>query len=104
MMMLEPREFRAQRFAQRRLTGINDSDLKEIVSKMQAGNVVILNFEGCSEKDEEKITMFLRGASCSQQGGFSKSGEHVYIITPPDVEIDSGHPSPQESFLPNSAY
>jgi FtsZ-interacting cell division protein YlmF len=77
--------------------------LEEIVAKLRAGNVVFLNLEECgSEEDEERIIMFLRGASCYQKGGFVDGGKHVYIITPPNVEIDSDQSLPNDNFLPEA--
>ena len=87
-------------YAHRALRGINQEELLEIVEKMRDNTVVMLNLEDCTEADVDKITTFLNGASCFQQGDMRKSGSHNYILSPPNVEIDSNQEPSRSSFLP----
>ena len=73
----------------RSLTEAKVDMLEEVVSKMRENTVVMLNLEQCNGGDYDKITTFLSGAACFQQGVIKQSGARGYILLPPNAKIDS---------------
>ena len=63
------------------------NDAQEVGDRLKTGTPVILNLEGSDKELQRRLIDFSSGLCYAIGGTMSKAADHVFLLTPPNVEV-----------------
>lgn len=63
------------------------NDAQEVGDRLKVGTPVILNLQGLDRDLQRRLIDFSSGLCYAVSGTMSKAADHVFLLTPPNVEV-----------------
>ena len=63
------------------------NDAQDVGDRLKTGTPVILNLQGLDKELQRRLIDFSSGLCYAIAGSMSKAADHVFLLTPPNVEV-----------------
>lgn len=65
------------------------NDAQEVGDKYREGFSVLMNLQAADKHLQQRLVDFVAGLAYSVRGSIQRVGEHVYLVTPPGVQVSA---------------